>query len=143
MGGHVISIQDEQKLPPDINDNGLQITEDLVISVTDRESIGGINYVNHSCNPNAGIRGQIFLVAMRDIAAGEEVTFDYAMTLYGHEGIPAYRMECHCQAADCRGIITDNDWKIPELQKRYHGYFQYYLQEIIDRRFHPVTTGVI
>ena len=31
-------------------------------------------FINHSCNPNCGIRGEITFVAMRDIAAGEELT---------------------------------------------------------------------
>jgi len=32
---------------------------------------------------------------------------------------------------DCRGKVTFNDWKIPEIQKRYDGYFSWYLQEKI------------
>ncbi len=42
--------------------------------------IGEGDYVNHSCNPNAGLSGQIALVAMRDIQPGEEICFDYAMS---------------------------------------------------------------
>ena len=37
-------------------------------------------HLNHSCEPNLGLQGQIAFVAMRDIAADEELTFDYAMT---------------------------------------------------------------
>ena len=34
--------------------------------------------INHSCEPNCGLLGQMLLVAMRDIARGEELCFDYA-----------------------------------------------------------------
>lgn len=60
-------------------------------------------YINHSCAPNAAIRfdrPKVHLVALRDIAAGEEVTFDYA-TLY----VRPWSMECRCGAAVCRGTI--------------------------------------
>jgi len=37
-------------------------------------------FSNHSCEPNIGVQGQIVYVAMRDIAPGEELTHDWAMT---------------------------------------------------------------
>jgi len=36
-------------------------------------------FINHSCEPNVGFAGNVVLVAMRDIEAGEELTTDYAM----------------------------------------------------------------
>lgn len=92
------------------------------------------DYFNHSCTPNAGIKGQIVLVAMRDIRADEEVCFDYAMCLYPTPGAPRYEMRCNCGAKNCRGVITDDDWQIPELQKRYDGYFSWFIQEKINCR---------
>ena len=124
MGGQLVTLQEEANLPPEIQDAGVQIGPDLVLSPIDSSEIGGINYVNHSCEPNAGFQGQISLVAMRDIACGEEVTFDYAMCLGG--GAP-YRLQCHCGSARCRNLITENDWMIPALQEQYRGYFQPYL----------------
>lgn len=58
---------------------------------------------------------------MRDIEAGEEVITDYAML----DGDPNFRweMKCSCEAENCRKFITSDDWKIPELQERYQGYF--------------------
>jgi uncharacterized protein len=72
-------------------------------------------------------------VAMCDIDAGKEITFDYAMAL--HEtvnGLP-YILDCACGSSNCRKRVTDNDWKLPKIQKRYDGYFQWYLQEKIDK----------
>jgi hypothetical protein len=55
------------------------------------------------------------------------------MVLYRGKGVTPYKLACNCGAKNCRGIVTDNDWKLPDLQQRYDGYFQWYLQEKIDR----------
>jgi SET domain-containing protein len=132
LSGYVLLLSEEENLPDGLNDNGIQVTEDLSLCVTKKEDLGGINFFNHSCNPNAGIKGQIFLVAMKSIKAGEEVTFDYAMTLCQSKNAQPYHLECLCGKRNCRKVITDSDWKMPELQKKYDGYFQYYIQEKID-----------
>jgi len=129
FGGRVFPVVEE------VGDYALQIDEDFVIdgvSVNSGEFYEDTFFFNHSCEPNAGIKGQIFLVAMRDIAEGQEVTFDYAMCLHETKGAPLYRMECLCGRTNCRGVITDNDWKLPELQKKYDGFFSWYLQEKIN-----------
>lgn len=90
-------------------------------------------FVNHSCDPNAGFNGQIFMVAMRDIKKDEEIVYDYAMLMHANKRSNSYfKMKCKCGSKMCRGFITENDWKISELQKRYDGYFQWYLQEKIN-----------
>lgn len=99
--------------------NGLPVTD-------------GIFKVNHSCEPNAGFRGQITLVAMRDIAVGEEVTFDYAMTDIEFTGDIAWDVTtCRCGRTQCRHTITGHDWKRPELQDRYAGYFSTHVANAI------------
>ncbi len=90
--------------------------------------IGEGDYVNHSCNPNAGLSGQIGLVAMRDIQIGEEVCFDYAMC----DTMPYDEFDCLCGAPNCRGHVGGNDWQLPQLQKRYAGYFSPHVQRRID-----------
>lgn len=105
----------------------------LCIQVEDRHflvprPIGEGDYVNHSCNPNAGLSGQIGLVAMRDIKIGEEVCFDYAMS----DTMAYDEFECLCNAPNCRGRVSGNDWQIPELQKRYAGFFAPHVQRKID-----------
>jgi hypothetical protein len=37
----------------------------------------GVDYLNHSCRPNARVEGQLYVYADRDIAPGEEITADY------------------------------------------------------------------
>lgn len=86
------------------------------------------DYINHSCAPNCGINGQIALVAMRDIHAGEEISFDYSMS----DSSAFDEFECACGAATCRKHITKDDWRLRELRARYDGYFSSYLQNRID-----------
>ena len=85
-------------------------------------------YFDHSCNPNAGFRDSITLVAMRTIQKGEEVTFDYCMC-----SSALLRFKCACETAQCRKIIRSNDWRKPELQARYAGYFVPYINDKIAR----------
>jgi hypothetical protein len=132
FGGRIMTLAEERCLPEPIRDFAHQIDDDLVIGIDRPEDIQPVDYLNHSCDPNAGFAGQIVLVAMRDVRADEEITFDYAMTLSEAPGAP-YRMKCACGAAQCRWIVTDADWRIPELQARYRGYFQPHLEEKICR----------
>ena len=67
------------------------------------------------------------MVAMREIGVGEELTYDYAMTDSGN-----YDMECKCDSKNCRKRIRGDDWMIPEIQKRYKGYFQKNIQDKIN-----------
>lgn len=90
-------------------------------------------FFNHSCDPNSGFKGQMFLVAMRNIKKGEQVTFDYAMVLSKAKNVSFYKIKCFCGSKNCRGYVTEDDWKKPELQKKYDGYFQWYLQDKIKR----------
>jgi len=69
-------------------------------------------YTNHSCDPNLAIQGQIVLVAMREIAAGEELT-----NRLGHTDDGDHEMACRCGSPRCRGTVTGKDWMKPELQR--------------------------
>lgn len=56
------------------NPNAIGIAKDMWISPR-----GNFQYINHSCNPNMGIKGTVTFVALRDIKKGEELTFDYSI----------------------------------------------------------------
>jgi len=89
---------------------------------------GLITKVNHSCNPDCGIKlnetGAHDFVAMRDININEEINFDYAMRNYGVDYFPKY---CKCGSEKCRGTISG--WKdLPdETKKNYKGFVAPYL----------------
>jgi len=107
----------------------IQIEEGLYIAPGTAEEVeASILCLNHSCDPNVGVRGQITFVAIRAIRAGEELTIDYAMI----DGDPAERMARTCGAETCRKIVTGSDWRLPELQRRYAGYFSRYLADRIN-----------
>jgi len=77
------------------------------------------HYANHACDPNAWYGDAYTFVARRDIAAGAEITIDYG-TISGADGLD---MTCQCGATGCRGVITSDDWRIPELHDRYRGHW--------------------
>ena len=124
--GFIVNGAKLKMLPEEMQKHTLQVEEDayLVTSVPDEPA----DYINHSCNPNVGLSGQITLVAMRDIEPGEEICFDYAMS----DGSPYDEFECACGATNCRGRVTGDDWRRPELWARYAGYFSPYLQRRIE-----------
>jgi len=124
--GRIIPGEAIETVAEELRHRVVQVEEDLyLVSLTPME---GADLINHSCEPNAGLRGQIALVAMREIAPGEEITIDYAMC----DGSSYDEFPCSCNAATCRGKVTGEDWKRPELQARYAGYFSPYLQRRID-----------
>jgi SET domain-containing protein len=128
-GGHVLTRAQWTALEPTLGAADIQIAEDLFIApVRPDHRHGSMLYTNHSCDPNLAIQGQIVLVAMRDIAAGEELTIDWATTDDGD-----YELACRCGSPRCRGTVTGKDWMKPELQARYQGWFCWFLQRKIAR----------
>lgn len=75
-------------------------------------------HLNHSCDPNAYVLYRAdgcFIMARRDIQAGEEITCDYNINITGGTAWP-----CHCGAARCRGTTTGDFFLLPlEIQREY------------------------
>lgn len=88
-----------------------------------RDSLGIARYLNHSCEPNCGIKNRIEIVAMRDIGRGEEVTWDYEMT----EKNPWWKMRCGCGTASCRKIIGNYKNMPRKVRAKYRGYISDWL----------------
>jgi SET domain-containing protein len=129
-GGHIFTETEWVVRAQELGPAEIQISEDLFIAPARIEQRdGAMLYLNHSCDPNVAIQGQIVFVAMRDIAAGEELTHDWATTDDGD-----YEMECRCRCTGCRGTVTGRDWMKPELQEKYRGWFCWFLQRKIDSR---------
>lgn len=75
---------------------------------------------NHSCNPNAGFRGERELFALRAIKQGEEITYDYS-TVVGKNapGESDWLMPCACGAKQCRKRI--GNWQsLPHTRLNYY-----------------------
>lgn len=68
-------------------------------------------FLNHSCTPNCEAQhldDGIFFVAIRDIEAGEEVTFNYGYDLENFREYP-----CHCGSPECVGYIVAEEFHEP------------------------------
>ena len=126
-GGHTVTEEELRALPERLQNSAVQITDDLhLVALTDDEYEAVMLFINHSCEPNVGFGGNVVLVAMRDIAAGEELTTDYAL-FDDHPDA----MDCACGTPSCRRRIDGRDWQRPDLQERYRGWFSWYLDRKI------------
>lgn len=92
------------------------------------------DYVNHSCDPNCGMKDSITVVAMRNIASNDEITIDYAMVNSGIMLDGCDNFVCECGSGICRGKVTSFDWKLPQVQQRYHNFFSPFVQQLIAKQ---------
>lgn len=125
FGGTMMGRIELDELEADRAHRSIQIDDDLYL-------VSGVvaddgDLINHSCDPNCGLLGSVLLVALRDIAVGEEITFDYAMS----DASDYDEFRCLCGAPNCRQVVTGSDWRDPALQAKYAGYFSPYLNKRI------------
>ena len=76
------------------------------------DGLGIASFINHSCDPNCRVEeddGRVWVWSLYDIAAGEELTFDYKLRNSGIVDMP-----CHCGARHCRGTMFSAE----EVKKR-------------------------
>ena len=121
-GGNMYKAEKCSELPKEIADHSIQFEEHKWI---DTKGIG--RYLNHSCEPNCGVKDKFRFVAMRDISIGEELTFDYEMTEDSD-----WRMNCHCGSQYCRKIIGAYRNMPEETRKKYKGYISDWLVKKYD-----------
>lgn len=121
FGGRCMVRAEFDALPEGQRARSIQIADDLFLAGHPEPEVA--DFVNHSCDPNCGMSGATIVVAMRTIEPGEELTYDYAMS----DGSDYDEFDCHCGTASCRGRVTGNDWTLPDLQRRYDGWFSPYL----------------
>lgn len=119
---HIITLSGELVITNDIANVGLHHG----VSLDDPLQVGEncvliLNYesktINHSCDPNAGIRHQNDLYAIRDILPGEEVTYDYATTSSIND---PWLMNCGCRSALCRKKIGNVLTISPDILAKYN-----------------------
>ena len=129
-GGYVFDARELADVARELGPAEIQVADGFFIGPRDaRERDGGMIFSNHSCEPNIGVAGQIVFVALRDIAAGEEPTHDWATT-----DDDDYELACRCGTASCRGTITGQDWRKPELQQKYGEHMSWYLRRKMGAR---------
>lgn len=96
------------------------------------DPIDEFQYLNHSCNPTAGLKGSrtLKLYALRDLAPGEEVTIDYSTT----EEDPDYCFEnLEPQGEGYRRFVGPVQSLPPEVYERYYPYVPTHFQRVYER----------
>jgi SET domain-containing protein len=87
---------------------------EYIFTLDDEHDIDGnvswnpARFINHSCAPNCEAAleaGRVWIVALRDIAAGEELTFDYGYDLVDYREHP-----CRCRAPECVDYIVAEEF---------------------------------
>jgi SET domain-containing protein len=103
-------------------DYHLQVGTDLYLGASGAAD----DYVNHSCEPNAGFREGLVLVARRDIGPQEEITWDYS-TAIDEADFPGFA--CCCGAVACRGAVRSFRHLDPDMRERLRDWLLPYLRE--------------
>lgn len=105
----------------------VQVTGHHVVPVANRFTVqagvsthlaglGPLTFMNHSCAPNVCIATpDMTVTAIRDISAGEELTFFYPST----EWQLAEPFECHCGLPSCLGVIAGAATLPDQVLSRY------------------------
>lgn len=128
-------ISDLPNDPPDyMRDHVIQIGEEEYL-----HGKGGLaELINHSCDPNCGIKGKSMIVAMKDIPSGEQLTWDYAMT----EDSDWYFPGCLCGSSECSGTIGPYRDLSDEKRKIYEPYTSKWLLEKYKPPQLKITTNI-
>ena len=91
-----------------------ELNNEYIFSLDDTHDLDGnvpwnpARFLNHSCDPNCEAEpdaGRVWIVARRNIRAGEEITFNYGYDLEDYREHP-----CHCGAPDCVGHIVSEEF---------------------------------
>jgi hypothetical protein len=130
FGGTAMSRVDFSQYEADRRSRSLQVDTNVIFLGPPSREPG--DSINHSCEPNCGMRNATTIVAMRDIAVGEELTFDYAMS----DASDYDEFDCNCGTSLCRGRVRADDWRLDTLRHRYKGFFSPYIQRKIDAEKH-------
>lgn len=116
MKGHLIT----RHLDPQEYVNAVGIKKDIWIYPA-----YPFEYINHSCNPNLGMKGTVTFVALRDIKKDEELTFDYSISEDSE-----WSMQCFCPEDSCRNVIRGIKYLPEPVFNRYLPYIPRYFQKV-------------
>lgn len=113
----------------------VELSEDVLLCEKSSSEKDLSDYINHSCNPNAGMQDSITVVAIKNIAIGEEILCDYAFWEGNENWI--MKKSCICGEKSCRHIITGCDWKnIKPSDELFRFYSPFLRRRIINNEKH-------
>ncbi len=102
-----------------------QIDEALFLGTREADESDPTCFLNHACTPNLSFfEGEAVLINHRDIARGEELTWDYSTSI--DDGL--FDMKCHCQSPECRKTIRSFGTLEPAQRQKLLPYSLRYLQ---------------
>lgn len=92
--------------PEDKNMYIMELSKGVYIDARFKGSVS--RYINHACDPNCHLlkwrvkgENRIAITALKDIAAGDELSYDYQFHTQ-----QAMEWKCHCKAPNCRGTMA-------------------------------------
>jgi hypothetical protein len=118
--GNLISVAEANRIYATGDDYMLQVSATEFLRLSDDSK-----YINHSCNPDAAFlhkNGE--LVALKDIPANQEITFDYS----ANEDTE-FLLNCKCGHHNCRKQIVPFHKNSPEVQARLAPILSPYLRQ--------------
>jgi hypothetical protein len=130
LGGRLVDTAELRRRLADADAGQAPYVDSIVVG-PDRHLLvesGENRFGNHGCDPNLGWVDEYTLATMADVPAGEELLSDYAMSTAD----PDYVLRCHCPSYRCRQMVAGDDWRIPQLQERYRGWWVPYVQSLVD-----------
>lgn len=113
--GKLITCNEDDELSEKTRDNAFRYDEDRYLDPTGETGV----YQNHSCEPNAAVvkKGRkLFVIAIREIPTGEEVTVDYSSIL-GSDDV--WEMKCNCGTPTCRRRVGNVTTLPASVRRRY------------------------
>ncbi len=113
--GRVMHHTESEKIGGTFTDNTYRFGSETYLSP--QGYVG--DYLNHSCEPNAGIikiKNKLYLKSIQTISSSQEITIDYS-TILGNDDI--WTMRCKCGHAACRKIISKFGKLPSHIQQKY------------------------
>lgn len=114
LGGNLFQSRDRSNFDVVLKGTTVGVSESTVLAKPARGHRDASDSLNHSCTPNLGMIDAVTLVAIEPIAAGEELTCDYAY--WETETDYVMRRSCNCNSVSCRGTVSGDDWRIEALR---------------------------
>lgn len=105
------------------------ITESIILGEDACSCKDFSDYINHSCNPNAGLLDSITVIAIKKINAGEEILCDYSFW----ESYENWEMknDCMCGSENCRKRIDGQYWKTIRIEDPHFDFYSPFLKRRI------------
>ncbi len=126
--GGTLAYQSERYSGKYMSSTFVGLSEDIMLCETTSAEKDYSDYINHSCNPNAGMLDCLTVIAIKNIDINEEIFCDYAFWEADEEWL--LEVQCKCGSVNCRKIITGRDWqKVSPTSKNYQ-----YFSPFIKRR---------